>query len=85
MICTALPVLLVGTAEASGQITIPALAEWTGWILLALEIMTIGSVVLVLAGNAYISKACSLIDKDAKQWKIFMRDRTPAAETGQVP
>lgn len=85
MICTALPVLLAGTAEASGQITILALAEWTGWILLALEIMTIGSVVLVLAGNAYISKACILIDKDAKQWKIFMRDRTPAAETGQVP
>lgn len=85
MICSALPVLLAGTAEASGQITIPALAEWTGWILLALEIMTIGSVVFVLAGNAYISKACTLIDKDAKQWKIFMRDRTPAAKTRQVP
>ena len=84
MVWSALPVVLVGTADVSGQIQIPAQAEWIGWLLLTLEFMTVGSVVLVLAGNDYISRARTLIDKDAEQWTIFMRDRTSAARPRQT-
>ena len=81
MICSALPVVLLGTVDATGLLRIPSQTEWIGWILAVLEVMTVASVMLVLGGNGYISKACDLIDDDAKQWKIVMRDKTPDVRT----
>ena len=81
MVWSALPVVLAGTADVSGLMRIPSQTEWIGWLLATLEIMTVGSVALVLGGNRYISTACTLIDKDAEQWKIVMRDQTPDVRT----
>ena len=81
MVWIALPVVLAGTMDVSGLMRIPSQAEWIGWLLAALEIMTLGSVALVLGGNGYISTACNLIDKDAEQWKIVMRDQTRDVRT----
>ena len=63
---------------------IPGQTEWFGWLLALLEIMSVLSVTLVLGGNAYISTACSLIDEDAEQWRIVMRDQTPEATAGEA-
>lgn len=85
MVWTALPVVLAGTADVSGLIRIPSQTEWIGWLLATLELMTAVSVALVLSGNRYISTACTLIDKDAEQWKIVMRDQTPKVKTRTRP
>ena len=84
MIWIALLVVLAGTVDATGLFLILSQAQWIGWLLAALLLMTIGSVTLVLGGNSYISTAFSLIDKDAQQWKIFMRDQTSDAKTKQT-
>ena len=84
MIWIAWPVVLGGTIDASGLLQIPGQAEWMGWLLAALVLMTVVSVTLVLGGNHYISKACNLIDQDAEQWRIVMRDKTADARTRQT-
>ncbi len=76
---SALVVVVGGTIAVTLQVQITG---WITWIFLGLlELMILASFLLVWAGNDYISKSRILIDKDAEQWEIFMRDRTPDTKT----
>lgn len=85
MIYIVMPVVVFGTGHISELFKIPAQDTWIFWLWLVLVMMTVGSVIVVLAGNHYVAKAFELIDDDADQWKIFMRNQTPGVEAKHPP
>lgn len=73
--------VLAGTTHASGQIKIPGEGVWIGVLWVLLEVLTVVSFVLVVAGNSYIARAFALIDEDAKHRDTFMSGRASNART----
>ena len=75
----------LGTTHVSGQWTIPGEDKWIGTLWFVLELMTLVSVGLVLAGNSYISRVFRLIDEDTKHRNTFLDGMTSAAKTTSDP
>lgn len=78
-------VVVFGTTHVSGLWTIPGEDKWIGTLWFVLELMTLVSVGLVLAGNSYISKVFHLIDEDTKHRNTFLDGMTSAAKTTSAP
>ena len=85
MVWLALPVVIAGIIAVSGLVQLEIHAIWFKWVVaLGLVLMTVGSVVLVLSGNGYITRACRSIDKDAEQWGIVMKNEAKRVRTKPV-
>lgn len=82
MIYLALPVVLAGPVLTIFEIQPPESTVW--FVFWLLELAFVVPVCLVLAGNDYISTACGLVDDDARQWRLFMREKTLIAKTQPI-
>ena len=76
MAWVSLVLVILGAAHDTGQLqwsTFLFGAEWIAWTLWPLALLNVLSVVLVLAGDRYVSCTYREIDTAAKQLEIFLR------------
>ena len=74
-------VVILGAPAAGDLYTLPIEGGWIWLAWSVLELTVVFSVMLVLAGNRYVSKATSLIDADAKDRDTFISGRASKADT----
>ena len=75
--------VVLGCAHATKQVQFLTFlfdAEQIAWSLWLLASFTAFSVIVVLAGDKYVSRAYDVIDADAGQFAIFLKQRAFSAE-----